>query len=108
VKRRAVTKKPRAKADLLEHYVFIGEENVTAADRFLAAAEAAFKRLATMPRMGRRWRSDEPQIDAVRVWPIPGWKYLVFYRPTDTGIDVIRVLHGAQDVTTLIANEGDE
>jgi plasmid stabilization system protein ParE len=42
VKRRAVTKKPRAKADLLEHYVFIGEENVAAADRFLAAAKAAF------------------------------------------------------------------
>jgi plasmid stabilization system protein ParE len=47
VKRHAVTKKPRAKADLLEHYVFIGQENVAAADRFLAAAKAAFKKLAT-------------------------------------------------------------
>jgi toxin ParE1/3/4 len=105
VKRRVVTKKPRAKADLLEHYVFIGEDNIEAADRFLAAAEAAFEKLAVMPRIGHCWRSEEPRIDAVRVWPMPGWKYVVFYRPTDTGIDVIRVLHGAQDVTAVIAEE---
>jgi toxin ParE1/3/4 len=108
VRRRAVTKKPRAKADLLEHYVFIAEENLEAADQFLEAAEAAFRKLAAMPGMGRRWRSDEARIDAIRVWPIPGWTYLVFYRPTDTGIEVIRILHGARDVTALIADEAGE
>ncbi len=41
MKRRVVTKKPRAKADLLEHYVYIGEEDLEAAERFLEAAEAA-------------------------------------------------------------------
>jgi len=105
VKRRVITKKPRAKADLLEHYVFIGEKNLDAADKFLEATEAAFAKLAAMPRMGRIWRSEDPRLKAMRVWPIPGWKYLVFYRPVEQGIDVVRVLHGAQDVATLIAKE---
>jgi toxin ParE1/3/4 len=105
VKRRTITKKPRAKTDLLEHYVYIGAENLDAAEQFLEATEAAFTRLAAMPRMGRRWRSEDPRLDAMRVWPIPGWKYLIFYRPVERGIDVIRVLHGAQDVEALVATE---
>jgi hypothetical protein len=34
VKRQTITKKPRAKIDLLEHYVFIGGDNINAADHF--------------------------------------------------------------------------
>ncbi len=105
MKRRIVTKKPRAKADLLEHYVYIGEENLDAAEQFLEATEAAFAKLAAMPRMGRRRRSEDPRLDAMRVWPIPGWKYMVFYRPVERGIDVVRVLHGTQDVAALVAKE---
>lgn len=104
MKRRVVLKKPRAKADLLEHYVCIGGDNLDAAEKFLDATEAAFANLAAMPRMGRRWRSEDPRLDAMRVWPIPGWKYLVFYRASEQGIGV-RVLHGAQDVAALVAKE---
>jgi hypothetical protein len=60
VKRQTVTKRPRAKADLLEHHVYIGEDNIDAADRFLAAAEAAFAKLASMPQMGEKGRSEAP------------------------------------------------
>ena len=98
MKRRTLTKKPRAKADLLEHYFFIGEANP-------AAAEASLEKLAAMPRMGRRWRSDDPRLDAMRVWPLPDWKQLVFYRLVESGIDVMRVLHGAQDVAAIIEAE---
>lgn len=105
MKRRTVSKKPRAKADLLDHYLFIGGDNPDAADRFLAAAEAAFEKLGGMPRMGRRWLSEDGRLDAIRVWPMPGWKYLIFYRPVENGIDVIRVLHGAQDVIVIIEAE---
>ncbi len=105
MKRRSVTKRPRAKADILEHYVYIGDDNLDAADRLLAAAEAAFEKLASMPQIGRIWWSEDPRLGNVRVWPIPGWKYLVFYQPVEAGIDVIRVLHGAQDVAAIIEAE---
>lgn len=107
MKRRTVTKKPRAKADLIDHYLFIGGDNLDAAERFLAAAEAAFEKLVGMPRMGRRWLSDDVRLDGTRVWPMPGWKYLIFYRPVESGIDIIRVLHGAQDVIAIIEAEED-
>lgn len=105
MKRRVVAQTPRAKADLVDHYVYIGEQDLDAAEQFLEATEAAFAKLAGMPRMGRRRRSEDPRLDAMRVWPIPGWQYMVFYRTVEHGIEIIRVLHGAQDVAALIASE---
>ena len=107
MKRRSVTRRPAAKADLLEHYIFIGEENLDAAQRFLAEAEAAFKTLAAMPRMGRRWGSEDRRLDALRVWPLPGWMRLIFYRPSRTGIEVVRVLHAARDVAAIVHEENE-
>jgi toxin ParE1/3/4 len=105
VKRRTVTKRPRAKTDLVEHYVFIGEENLAAANRFLVEADAAFDKLATMPRMGRRWASEERKLHAMRVWPMPGWRRVIFYRPSEGGIEVVRVFHAVQDIAAIIGGE---
>ena len=30
---------------------------------------------------------------------------LAFYRPIDQGVEIIRVLHGARDIATLMENE---
>ncbi len=30
---------------------------------------------------------------------VPLGNYLIFYRPTDGGIEIVRLLHGARDVT---------
>ncbi|MGH7823385.1 MAG: type II toxin-antitoxin system RelE/ParE family toxin [Candidatus Binatia bacterium] len=107
MKRRTVTRRPAAKTDLLEHYVFIGEENLDAADRFLAEAGATFEKLAAMPRMGRRWESEDRRLGAIRVWPMPGWKRLIFYRPGRSGIEIVRVLHAARDITAIIRDENE-
>jgi plasmid stabilization system protein ParE len=37
----------------LEYFVYIGERNFDAAERFLTAAEEACLKLAEMPQMGR-------------------------------------------------------
>jgi len=38
----------------------------------------------------------------LRAWPIDGFRnHLVFYRPTDEGVDIVRVLHGARDIEAL-------
>jgi toxin ParE1/3/4 len=104
---RRVVRKPRARQDLLEHFIYIGENaSVEDAERFLKAAEAAFERLAMRPEMGARRDYRKPSLAGLRMWPITGFeKYLVFYRPTDQGIDVIRVLHGARDLKRLFEEE---
>jgi toxin ParE1/3/4 len=73
------------------------------ARRFLAAAERAFESLAAMPKKGGLWESDRPELNGVRVWPIPRFKnHLIFYRPSRDGINVLRVIHAARDLEDLL------
>jgi toxin ParE1/3/4 len=38
----------------------------------------------------------------MRVWRVEGFeRYLIFYRPVATGVEVVRVLHAASDIPTL-------
>ena len=46
---RPIIRRDEARQDLLEQFTYIGQDSADAAHRFLAAAEAAFERLAEMP-----------------------------------------------------------
>jgi toxin ParE1/3/4 len=94
--------KRHARLDLDLHFVYIGERNFDAAERFAQAAEDAFEKLAGMPLMGTLRGFSHPRIADLRFWPILGFEnYLIFYRPTPSGIEVLRVIHGAQDIDRL-------
>src|SRR5262245_238305 len=99
--RRILVKKPAAERDLDQIAAYLGEESPQLAIRFLRAAEKAFQQLARMPEMGSAWEAEHwPDL---RVWPISRFAtYLIFYQPLENGIDVIRVLHGAQDLERLL------
>jgi plasmid stabilization system protein ParE len=48
---------------------------------------------------GRRLRS-------LRRWPVSGFELIsIFYRPTDHGIEVARVLHGARDIARIFGRK---
>jgi toxin ParE1/3/4 len=104
---RVVHKHRTARQDLADvFYHYAREGNLTIAHRFLAEAEAIFKRLARMPGMGTRYQLDDSIFADLRFFPIPRFrKYLVFYRPVDGGIQVFRVLHGARDIHAVLADE---
>jgi len=96
---------PRAKLDLIEQATYLTEEaSLEVADRFLEAAETTVARLLEMPRIGRAWEGLQSETrDRIRVWRVEGFsKILIFYRPDDSGISVIRVLHGARDLPPLL------
>jgi toxin ParE1/3/4 len=97
-----VHKTPLAEADLLEIASFIAEDNLDAAERFLDAAEATFTDLAAIPLMGRTIAFQSPHAQGMRVWRVRGFeRYLIFYRPGERGIEVVRVLHAARDIEGL-------
>ena len=82
--------------DLLEQFTYIGQDSADAAHRFLAAAEAAFERLAEMPGIGSQQVFRNPDLQGVRQWRIPGFEnYLIFYRPLDDEIEVLGVLQSS-------------
>lgn len=46
-------------------------------------------------------RRDEASV-GIRQWRLPGFEnYLIFYRPLDDGVEILRVLHGARDIQRI-------
>ena len=59
-----------------------------------------------MPGMGTRYDPEHSVLAEFRFFPITRFKNdLVFYRPLADGIEVVRVLHGAQDIHSILAEE---
>jgi toxin ParE1/3/4 len=85
-----------ASADLEEIWLFIAQDDPDAADRFLQNLVSRFPTLASMPLMGRL-REEL----AVRLRSFPVGNYVIFYRSTTGGIEIVRVLHGARDLPPL-------
>jgi toxin ParE1/3/4 len=92
--------------DLNEQATFIQRESPNAAIRFLAAADVSFQQLATMPELGERQSFGRKELADLRVWQVRGFpNYLIFYRPVEGGIEVVRVLHGARDIAAIFEEE---
>lgn len=104
-----IHKRAAVQLDLLEHFIYIGENNLDAADRFLTAVQTALEKLAEMPGMGALREFENPEFHGVRSWPITGFEnFLIFYRPMDNGIDVIRVLSGYRDLNRLFGVKDED
>jgi toxin ParE1/3/4 len=98
-----VNKRPIVIRDLIDQATYIAEDNLDAAERFLVAAEETFQLLGRMPGMGKLCRFSNPQLLGIRQYPIKGFKnYLIFYRGTDSEVEVLRVLHGAQNLEAIL------
>jgi toxin ParE1/3/4 len=95
--------------DLLEIAGYIAEATGPASsDRFTDSAAATLERLAKMPGLGSLWRDDHPELADLRVSSVDGFRnHLVFYRPIDGGIEVVRVLHGMRDLGRLLEPGGE-
>ncbi len=91
---------PAADCDLDEYAAYLeSQAGLDTALRFYDAAASTFSRIAGMPGIGERWTSSNPRLADLRVRRIEGFENsIVFYRPSDEGIDIDRVLHGARDI----------
>ena len=97
--KRSIYSHPKALSDLVELAVHIGRDDPSAALGFLDAAQATMKRLLASPRLGRSRNFERITLAGLRSFPIKGYeKHLIFYRPAERGIEVLRVIHGARDL----------
>jgi len=90
-----------AQDDLFEIWIYIAQQNRPAADRVEDAILAACEFLAGAPLAGhvRRDLTEAP----VRFWLVkPFLKYFVVYNPETKPLQVIRILHGARDISTIL------
>jgi len=83
-----------ARADLDDIWVYVAQEGSEgAANRLVDAITERFPALLVMPGSGRKR-------DEVRrgLRSHPAGNYVIYYREMKTGIEIVRVIHGARDV----------
>jgi toxin ParE1/3/4 len=92
----------RAENDLDDIWLYITEEsgNPEIADRFVHSFAERFRLLDTNPMMGRR--RDDLERD---VRSFPADEYVILYQLRETGIVVLRVLHGHRNIKALIKSQ---
>jgi toxin ParE1/3/4 len=86
-------KSPQAEVDLNSIWDYIAADNVKAADALLVRIEELFDMLAQTPLAGRA-RNEL----AMKLRSFPVGNYVIFYIPIPDGIEVVRVMHGRQDI----------
>ena len=103
----SVTQRPRARLDLVEQFVWFGEQvGVELAERYFAAVDATYLRLVDHPHSGVSYNTGVAGLKGLRRIPVKDFgSYMLFYLPRPDGIDVIRVLHGARDIGNFFARE---
>jgi toxin ParE1/3/4 len=82
--------------DVYEIALFVARDNPDAAFRLIDRFDEILQMLAENPLAGR---AREEFASNVRSFPVGN--YLLFYRPAQDGIELVRVLHGARDLRRL-------
>jgi toxin ParE1/3/4 len=104
---RKIVLRPRVADDLERQVEYLDQEaSPEVGNRYLAAINAAFEQLAGMPGIGTRRDFNNVRLNGLRMWPVPGFpKYLIFYRFTEETVEIVRVLHGAQNIEHILEEE---
>jgi toxin ParE1/3/4 len=64
--------------------------------------------LSVMPEMGTIQHFLNPRFAGIRRWRIRSFeKYLIFYRPLEDGIEVVRVIHAARDIESIFEDTNE-
>lgn len=82
---------PAARSDLQQILDFIAVDDVAAASATIDRIEAAARRLAAYPQLGRLGPARD-----TRSLVVPGLPYLIVYRIREETVEIFRVFHGAR------------
>ena len=86
-----------AEKDLLGIWTYLATTaGLNIADIQVAKVESEFTFLAANPKAGPTRFDLRPRL---RSWPVGN--YIVFYRPLKSGVEVLRVIHGARDLSNI-------
>ena len=92
-----------AEADLLEIWSYLFEKSEQAAGRVVDEITEKYDLLQEFPLMGRRRAEFGDRYRSLAVG-----NYVIFYRVSDTTLEISRVLHGARDLAGIFPPEAEE
>lgn len=88
-----VVRRPQAAIDIIDAWIYIADDSVDDADRWIDRLDEKLMLWATQPEIGRA--RDEL---AAGLRSMPFGRHLVFFMPLADGIDVVRVIHSSRDI----------
>jgi toxin ParE1/3/4 len=103
-----LTLTPQADRDINNQFEYIAKDNLEAAIRFYEAAFKTFDVLRTNPNIGPAREFENSELKDIRMWLVQGFeKYLIFYHTTDERVEIVRVLHAARDIDSVLSDEDE-
>ncbi len=102
--------RPKADQDIEEQAAYFAEVGgAETGHRFLLAAHETFLLLARNPGIGWRPRVLSTHLKGLRIFSISTFeKILVFYKPADEGVEILRVIHGSRNLLQFFRREDVE
>ena len=94
--------RPLADDDLDRGFAYLQQENIAQSVAFLDAVEVSFQQLVDNPEIGSpRYASILP-VNGLRFWRVGKFPLLIFYIVSESKVDVVRILHSAQDIPAIL------
>ncbi len=92
---------PRALRDLRSIWTWVADDaGEVRADRLIESLALATDRLVDLPQLGT---AKPDYSEAMRCYVVQ--PYLIFYRKSAEGIEIVRVIDGRRDVRTILQSE---
>ena len=85
--------------DLKEIRDFIAKDKSGIASKYMTMLKQKCELLASSPGLGVK------REEYCKLYKFPVDSYLIFYRLSQTGIDVIRILHGNRDIDSILNSQ---
>ncbi|MEP6961291.1 MAG: type II toxin-antitoxin system RelE/ParE family toxin [Acidobacteriota bacterium] len=99
--------RPKADQDLDDQaFYYATEANPELGHRFLVSAHETFSLLSTQPEMGWNPKLHLSAWNGLRLFRVTGFeKILILYRPLENGVEILRVIHGSQNLQRLLRRQ---
>jgi toxin ParE1/3/4 len=94
--------KPQAREDVKQIATYIAKDSPQSSLAFRHPLENIYEVLLELPEIGTARNFHNPEMKGLRMLPVRKLtKYLIFYRSTLEGLEIVRVVHGAHDLPSL-------
>lgn len=83
--------------DLEDIWEYVAQNDPDAANKLIKAITGKFKLLRDHPQIGRE---ENRLLGTLRSFPVSS--YIIFYKPFDNGVEILRILHKARDIEKIL------
>lgn len=99
--------RPLALKDVRETCGYLKENaGPNVADRYLSGVRLAAEQLLAFPHLGSPCLYERLELKHLRRWPVKDFpRWMIFYFPSERGVEIARVLHCARDLNEIFKEE---